>query len=188
MNTLILYYSNKGNNRYISQRLSVDLNCQIEEIIPKNKTVLTLLFATLIKTTIRTKEITHSIHEYDNIILCGPIWMGQIAAPIYSFLKINQDKINNLYIVNCCGGTETDKDSKFGYQSIFNKIQQMVGPKLKKSYPISTGLMIDESKREETNIAELRINDSNFEGKIRDQYEKMVEELRHEFNMAATSS
>ena len=43
MKTIVYYYSHKGNNRYLANKIAKDLNCTIEEIKPRLNSHLLML-------------------------------------------------------------------------------------------------------------------------------------------------
>ena len=177
MSMLVVYYSHGGNNKFVAQKISEDCQCDIEEIIPNAKSFFSLLFESLIKIGRGIRNIKYPINEETVVVVCGPIWMGQIASPVLSFLKKYSDRVNRIYVVACCGSTEEEKDGKFGYQAVFEKIKAVVGDKLIKAFPVSSALTVDESKRKETNMTEVKLNNMNFTGKIKDQYDQVIKEL-----------
>jgi hypothetical protein len=177
MSMLVVYYSHGGNNRFVAQKISEDCKCDIEEIVPIAKSYFSLLLESFMKISRGIRNIKHLINEETVVVVCGPIWMGQIASPVLSFLKKYSNRVNRIYVVACCGSTENEKDGKFGYQTVFEKIKALVGDKLIKAFPVSSALTVDESKREETNMTEVKLNDLNFTGKIKDQYDQVIKEL-----------
>ncbi len=35
MNTIVYYYPHKRSNRFLAQKIAIDLNCEIEEVKPR---------------------------------------------------------------------------------------------------------------------------------------------------------
>ena len=108
MKTIVYYYSKKGSNRYLAQKIATDLNCEIEEIKPRlNAHLLMLMGINFGNTKLKTK-----VEDYDRVILCGPIWMGKLIVPLKNFVNKNLSKIKELVFVTCCGSTFEKKDEK----------------------------------------------------------------------------
>jgi multimeric flavodoxin WrbA len=49
-----------------------------------------LILSSLIGIKIGNRKLKVNIGEYDNVIVCCPIWMGKVIAPIRAFLKENE--------------------------------------------------------------------------------------------------
>ena len=177
MSMLVVYYSHGGNNRFVAQKIAEDRKCDIEEIVPNAKSFFSLLVESLIKISRGIRNIRYPINEETVVVVCGPIWMGQIASPVSGFLRKYSNRVNRIYVVACCGSTESEKDGKFGYQKVFENLKVVVGNKLIKAFPVSSGLLVDESEKEETNMTEVKLTSSNFVGKIKDQYDHVINGL-----------
>jgi menaquinone-dependent protoporphyrinogen IX oxidase len=92
MKALVVYYSNKGRSRYLAQKISESLACDLEEIRPR----LNALILFLMSINLGIKPLKNNINEYENVILCGPIWMGRLIPPLRNFLLRYGDCIQNL--------------------------------------------------------------------------------------------
>jgi flavodoxin len=86
MKTIVAYYSRKGSNKYLAEKISKSLSCEIEEIKPR----LDVFILFLMNIHLGIKPLKHNIQEYDRLILFGPIWMGKfIHHCIVSFISIS---------------------------------------------------------------------------------------------------
>jgi len=92
MKALVVYYSNKGSNKFLAEKISERLSCDIEEIRPR----LDVFTFFLMNIHMGIKSLKHNLEEYSHIILCGPIWMGKFIPPLRSFTKNYKDKIQKL--------------------------------------------------------------------------------------------
>ncbi|MGW8316626.1 MAG: flavodoxin domain-containing protein, partial [Bacteroidales bacterium] len=101
MKTIVVYYSRKGSNQYLAEKIAGQLSCDIEEIRPKANGFSLIL--TNINTGIR--KLKHNINSYDRVILVGPIFMGRFITPLKSFVTKYADQINRMVFVTCCGST-----------------------------------------------------------------------------------
>src|SRR6266568_1343949 len=97
MKTIVFFYSNKGSNKYLAEKISKSLSCELEEIKPR----LNIFLLFLVNINLGIKPLKHNIKEYDKIILCGPIWMGKFIPPLHSFIKKYNYTINKLIFVSC---------------------------------------------------------------------------------------
>ncbi len=171
MNTLVVYYSHTGNNKYLAERIAKDTTSDLYEISPRVKGFLGQMLASLLKISFGIHSSTKNIKDYDAIILCGPIWMGQLISPLNDFLKKYQNDIKKLYFVTCCGSGEDSKDTKYGYNQVFEKIKSLMAGKLEFAESFSIELITPEElkgKSEET--MKLRLSDEVFKGEILKKY------------------
>jgi len=169
--TIVVYYSNKGSNRYLAERISGSLSCDIETIKPRVDVF--LLF--LMNVHFGIKRLKHNIKEYDTIILCGPIWMGKLIPPLRSFLLKYRDSINRLIFVTCCGSSDAKRDEKFGHGFVFKEVETILQDKciLCQAFPIE--LVLPDGKKEDTEtFMKTRLSDQNFTGIIRERFDNFI--------------
>jgi menaquinone-dependent protoporphyrinogen IX oxidase len=167
MKTIVYYYSNKGSNRYLANKIATDLDCKIEEIKPRLNAHLLMLMGINFGNT----KLKNKVDDYDRVILCGPIWMGKLIVPLKNFIKNNIPQINHMIFVTSCGSTFEGKDKKFGYNLVFNQVKELSGEKCKhcEAFPISL-ILTEEQKKDSNADLKYHLNDSNFKGKIVDIY------------------
>jgi flavodoxin len=176
--TLVLYYSRTGSNEYLAERIAADLNADIEKIRPKAGSFFMLIVYSLLNFSFGLKEINHTIENYKNLILVGPIWMGQIISPIRDAMKKYGGSVKNIHFATCCGSTEKDKDSKYGYESVFEKARTLLLPNKVHCTAFPIVLALPEDKREDGDlIMKTRLNDSNFTGELMDKYESFKSKI-----------
>jgi flavodoxin len=178
MNSLVLFYSRKGNNKYLAQKIANDLECDIEELIPRSRSYLGLLISSMTKIGSANKKMSHNPESYDKIILCTPVWMGQLARPAYIFLKKKNNAIKKMCLVTCCGSYDDDKDTKFGYEKVFEKAREIMKEKLTRAFALPIGLALEKEKRKDANIMELKLSDANFDGEIKSRYENIIKNIK----------
>lgn len=174
MKTIVCYFSHKGSNKYLATKIAEDLNCEIEEIKP----ILNIHLLIIMKINLGNKKLKSNISNYDRVILCGPIWMGQLIVPLKNFITRNISKINSLVFVTCCGSTFEKKDEKFGHNLVFNEVKKLAGVKNIhcEAFPIT--LVLPEELKDNTEaFMNTHLNDVNFRGEIVNIYEKFVSKL-----------
>ena len=174
MKTLIVYYSKTGNNRYLAERCAAATDADIEELKPVlNALPLQIIFA-LMKKNPGIARLSHDVTIYDRIILCGPIWMGQPAAAIRSFIRRYGGQIKRLEFITCCGGGDDTKDDKFGYASVFKAIEELMGRPVRcKAFPVI--LAVPEDKRKDSDLVmKTRLNDENFSGELQKRLDEWI--------------
>ena len=92
MKTIVAYYSRKGSNTYLANKIAQELDCDIEEIKPR---VNAFIFF-LLNISFGIKTMKSNIENYDRVILCGPIFVGRFIIPLKGFVKKYHKKINKL--------------------------------------------------------------------------------------------
>ncbi len=177
---LVIYYSNQGSNRFLAQKITKSLNCDMEEIVPRlNLFPLQLIFSA-IKRGLGIKRIQKDLASYQTIILCGPIWMGHLISPLRSFLKNHGKQIRQLYFVSCCGSSDEMKEKKFGYGLVFKQVKDLMGPAFVGSTAFPITMVLPEEKREDAELVmKTRLSESNFTGQIRDRYDQFIENFKN---------
>jgi len=178
MRTLVVYYSNTGNNKYLAERIAKDKKCDLFEIKPREKKFFGLLMSSLVKISLGIQNSTKNIKEYDGIVLCGPIWIGQLISPLNDFLKKYRNDIKKLYFITCCGSGGESKDTKFGYNKVFEKIRKLMSEKLVFAEAISIELVTPvEMKGNGEEAMKIRLSDENFKGEILKKYTSILERI-----------
>ena len=174
MKTIVVYYSRKGSNKYLAEKISKSLSCEIEEIKPR----LNVFLLFLMNIHLGIRSLKHNIKEYDRVILCGPIWMGKLIPPLRSFINKYVYQINKLVFVTCCGSTYAKKDEKFGHGLVFKEVESIFGNKciLCQAFPI--GLVMPDDKKEDTDaFMKTHLNDDNFKGEMLERYKGFIKKL-----------
>ena len=172
MKTIIYFYSNKGSNRYLANKIASDLNCEIEEIKPRLNAHLLMMM----KINFGNRKLKTKIEDYDRVILCGPIWVGQLIVPLKNFVKKNISKIDKLIFVTCCGSSFEKKDEKFGHNLVFKSLKDLAGEKCIHCEALPIGLVLpDEKKEDPDTVMKTRLNDENFNGEISTIYDKLIQ-------------
>lgn len=171
MKTIVYYYSNKGSNRFLANRIANDLNCEIEEIKPRLNAHLLMMMGI----NMGNRKLKSNCEDYERVILCGPIWMGKLIVPLKNFVKKNIAKINNLVFATCCGSTFDKKDEKFGHNLVFNQVKELSGEKCKHCEAFPIVLVLPTELRDDSSaFMKTHLNNENFKGEIVDVYKKFL--------------
>ena len=174
MKTIIVYYSNKGSNKYLAEKISKNISCDIEEIRPR----LNVFLLFLMNIHLGIRPLKHKINEYDIVILCGPIWMGKFIPPLRSFVKKYTSKINKLIFVTCCGSTYDRKDEKFGHGLVFKEVESLLEGKCLFCQAFPVGLVLPDDKKEDTDaFMKTHLNDDNFKGEIQEKFDNFINKV-----------
>ena len=98
MKTLLVYYSRTGNTRKIANTISESIECDIEEIVEKDKRkgIIGYLKSGYQASRGKAEHIEDSkykISNYDLLIIGTPVWAGKMSVPVRTYLKKNMNKI-----------------------------------------------------------------------------------------------
>jgi flavodoxin len=171
MKTIVVFYSRKGSNRYLAEKISKRLNCDIERIRPR----LNVFLLFLMKINLGNWRLKHPVKEYDRVILCGPIWMGSLIPPLRSFITRYFKSIGQLVFVTCCGSSDEKKDVKFGHGFVFKEVENLLQNKciLCQAFPVVMVLPVDKREDPDT-FLKTHLNDENFTGEIQERFENFI--------------
>ena len=173
--TIVIYYSRKGSNKYLAGKIAKSLSCDLEKIRPR----LNVFLLFLMNIHLGISSLKSNLKEYEQVILCGPIWMGKFIPPLRSFVKKYSAKIEKLVFVTCCGSTYAKKDEKFGHGLVFKEVENLLQDKcvLCQAFPI--GLVMPEDKKEDPDaFMKTHLNDENFKGEIQERFESFIQKIR----------
>ena len=174
MNSIVVYYSRKGSNRYLAEKIARRLSSDIEEIRPR----IDAFFLFLFNFNPGIRKLKHPISSYDRVILVGPIWMGRFIPPLRSFVNRYSRQINKLLFATCCGSTYDKKDEKFGHGLVFRQVEEILGAKLALTQAFPVGLVLPDDLKEDTDaFMKTHLNDENFRGEIADRFEEFMHKV-----------
>ncbi len=94
MKSLVIYYTRTGTTRMIAEEIASEIGADIEEIVDKKKRSGFLgWFASgrdgLKRKLTKIKPIESKIEEYGAIIIGTPVWAGNMAPSVRTFLTEN---------------------------------------------------------------------------------------------------
>jgi menaquinone-dependent protoporphyrinogen IX oxidase len=119
--------------------------------------------------------LRHNLEEYERIILCGPIWMGNFISPLRGFINKYKKLIKKLYFVTCCGSSYEVKDDKFGHATVFKLVKDILNDRLVLCQAFPIGLVLPEDKKKDSDlIMKTRLSDDNFTGEIQKQFDEFI--------------
>jgi hypothetical protein len=178
MKSLVLYYSNSGNNRYLAKRFSKSLSCDLEEIKPLAGILPFLIIFSLAGISAGIRKLKHDLKTFDRIIFCGPLWMGRLCSPVKDALLKCRGLSAKLYFATCCGSSDDAKNDKFGYATVFPAIEHLAGEKKVRceAFPVTMVLSPDKPK-DESAVMKAKLSDENFEGRILERLDSFVREI-----------
>jgi menaquinone-dependent protoporphyrinogen IX oxidase len=177
MKTIVYYYSHKGSNRFLAQRMASDLACDIEEIKPR----LNVHMLMIMGLNLGNKKLKTKVEDYDTVILCGPIWMGKLIVPLKNFVLNYRRKVKRLIFVSCCGSSFKDKDNKFGHNLVFNQVKNLLNNKCIHCEAFPIDLFVPaELKDDSAAFMKVHLNNENFKGEIIPLYNDLISNIKNQ--------
>ncbi|GAB1483101.1 hypothetical protein MASR2M78_19170 [Treponema sp.] len=167
MKTLVSYYSHSGNNRYIAEKIASELGADLYSIQPRLSGIVFQVLATLSNCSLGFWKKGLTLDQYDRVILCGPIWMGKLIAPLKDFLKKYDRGIRSLYFVSCFSLSYAQKDTKYGYSASFEQVRSLMGERYAGEAVFSIDYLVPEAKKGDgKELMKTHLSDENFTGEI----------------------
>ncbi len=179
MNISVVYYSRKGSNRYLAHKAAEKLGCTPLELVPRAPGL--VLPATLTRISFGNKIFAEDFSKYDRVVLCGPLYMGKIAAPCSDFIRKYGKEIKTLDFITCCGSTDQKKDDTFGYGRVFDSLKERLGSRagIFEAFPIEL-LLSEEQKDDDQAMMNTRLDEGNFMGEVSSRLENYIGRLQAE--------
>jgi len=146
---LIVYYSKTGHTQKIAQDIAKQMDAEIEEIIDQKKRTGVLGFITGGRDAMTKKEtlisrMRKNPANYKLVILGSPIWAGNIAPAVRTYINRYRDSLPPVAFFFSSGGKTPDQ--------VFEKLSGVV----KEKPVVMTGLSHSEIK--DDNIYKIKIS------------------------------
>ena len=135
MNSLVVFYSRSNITKKLAENISAELNCDIEEIIPKVNYNGKLGYARGIKDgasakVVELEELKYDPRNYDVVYLGAPVWASKAANPLISYIKQNEGKFSSVKFFATAGSS--------GFESTFKQLEESVSVKPLKTLALTT--------------------------------------------------
>lgn len=109
MKACIIAYSMSGNNSklasYVATKGGIDL-IELKEL--SERKIPTIIMDFIFKRTPQVNQATTILENYDFVLLMGPVWMGQPATPLRSFIKELKKNEMSYGFASISGGAQND--------------------------------------------------------------------------------
>ena len=176
MKTVVIYYSGKGGNSYLAHKLAEALECDAVRLDPRAPGL--VLPATLTKISFGIKPLDIDFSGFDRVVLCGPLYMGNIAAPCNDFLKKYGLRVKTLDFVTCCASNDDKKDDKFGYNTVFARLKEQFGGRcgVCRAFPVEL-ILSEEQKGNDQATLNTHLSEENYNDAVRDRLDEFVGQL-----------
>jgi multimeric flavodoxin WrbA len=107
MKLTVISYSLTGNNKALAASIASELSAEhISVTEPKPRTNATIALDMLFNRTPKVSPIVNDVGDSDLVIFVGPVWMGQVAAPLRAYFKRLKTSLNRYAFVSISGGAD----------------------------------------------------------------------------------
>jgi len=154
MKSIVVFYSNRGNNKYLSENIKERTGSDIFEILEvKKSSSLGLFMYIILKKKAKLQEINIDLSKYDHVIFIAPIWASGIAIPLLNFIEKEKGKIKSYSFATLCLGTPRveEKAEKIGKDPVAItalKYNDVLPEKEKNTIKASNNYMINDADYE----------------------------------------
>lgn len=105
MKTIIVYYSNTGNNAALANRLSTELGADVFRLVEKKpRTIGASILDLLFGRSPPLESLPEGLESYDIVVFIGPVWMFHVASPFRSVFRQNRGDIKRYAWISVSGG------------------------------------------------------------------------------------
>jgi flavodoxin len=165
---LILYYSKTGNSKFIAEKLSEALACNLQRVIPIIDSLVVLFLLSLMRISIPTNISKKEIEDYSEIIIIGPVWGGLLISPLRNTLKKCTKASKNIYFAITCETKDEEKNNKYGYARVLREAEGLGGKFVRAVEAFSTSLVNLDNKAWSPKPSEkIKITEENFKGVLK---------------------
>jgi hypothetical protein len=163
---------------YLAKKMAQMLQGDLEAITPKLNLFPVLVLSSWLNISLGVRTLTHPVDDYDVVVVCGPVWMGQCIAPLRDVIRKYGRRIKQLYFVTCCGSNDQTKDDKFGYAHVFQQVKRLAGNVCVHCEAFPIDLVLPEEQQDDSDAAmKARLSDQNFTGQIQKRIEDFVQKI-----------
>jgi len=148
MKALVVFYSKTGITKEVAVRISEELDCDIEEIFDvKSRKGFIGFIKSCIESAFRImpkiKETEVDPEKYDIVIIGTPIWAGNMASPVRTYLSQNNEKLDKVAFFCTMQGDD--------YKKTFLEMERV-----SESEPLACLALKDEEIKKEMHIKRIK--------------------------------
>jgi flavodoxin len=179
MKNIVLYYSKTGNSKFIAEKLTASLDCDIKRISPWFDNTFVLLLLSIFKINIPTNISLEDIRPYNNVIIIGPVWAGQLVSPLRTVLKLSINSKKNTHFAVTCETKVEDKNTKYGYNKVLNKASELSKQFVISTEAFSCSLVRDNNTPKNIKLADrIKISEKNYSNELKDLVRNFVTRIK----------
>jgi len=115
MKTIYVYYSLTGHvENHVKNLEGEKFKIQTVKKLPKSKLMQLIIlgYKSSKNKKIEIEKTDVDFDQYDKVVLCFPVWSGNVSNPMRSFLEENELKNKNIDFILSCGGSTGNAENK----------------------------------------------------------------------------
>jgi hypothetical protein len=178
MKILVVYFSRSGNNKLVAEELALRLGADLEEIVSKTSYggifgMPKIILHSAKKFTPEIKPLGKNPADYDLIVLCAPVWTGNISAPARSFLVRYGKDAKKIILLWVCGGTENHNPEAY------KEAVKLIGSKPAAELELATNNLLPEIDRKNNRkVMAVRLEKKNLETEYKNKMDEIVKTIK----------
>ncbi|MBK9149892.1 MAG: hypothetical protein IPM26_02420 [Saprospiraceae bacterium] len=155
----------------MAEKLAKAIHCNTSEIHPVVNSIPILFLLSLLRCSIPVRLSDNALLEnYDEIILIGPIWGGQLIAPLRTAIRKCKKSGKKFHFALTCESSESDKDGPYGYNHVFGILDSVASDAVLEKAAFSTTLVKNYSPEGRTIQSEkIRITEENYSEALKEK-------------------
>lgn len=107
MKILAVSYSLTGNNEVLAKSVAKEFAAEYLKITePKHRTIGAIVIDMIFNRTPQVQPLPDKIENFDLILFFAPIWMGQVASPLRTYLKHLKTNSCSYAFISISGGAD----------------------------------------------------------------------------------
>ncbi len=186
---MVLYYTKTGNSQFLAQTTAKLLQADCHKVVPVVNGLFVLLLFSLFKIKVSTKPGKKLLSSYDEIILFGPIWTGQLISPLRSMLVKCAQVKRPIHVALSCETGDEEKDDKYGYLSVLNMAKEIGGQWVKSTQAFPAPLLKKDDPSCSPGTSErAKITPENFKGPFKQRLEDFVASIKEDARVVTKSA
>lgn len=173
MKKLIVCYSKTGNNRKLAEFLGQELSADVELIETKKElSMFNLILDMIFSRKPKILDTKFNPEKYDHVIFIGPVWMGKLSSPLFSYMKKFQEKIKNYSFITISGGAIGNNDTlESNIHTTMNRTAKHI------TQLFINNLLPEEKKNQMKETSAFRIEDSDLTDRLKGDIDSFVKVL-----------
>ncbi len=175
---LILFYSKTGNSRFIAEKLAQELSGDTLKIEPVVNSIAALFLLSAMNFRVPVHLSKEQISAYDEVIVLGPIWGGQLLAPLRSAIRACQKASRPFHFAVTCESSDEEKDGQYGYNQVLHKIQEVGGIWARTTVAFPLPLVDGYVPLADAMAEKTRITEANYSAALRERVRAFAEKIK----------
>jgi flavodoxin len=175
---LILYYSKTGNSQFIAEKLAKELGGDALRLEPVISGIAALFLLSALNVRVPILLTKEQISAYDEVIILGPIWGGQLLAPLRSAIRACKKAARPFHFAVTCETSDEEKDSQYGYSQVLRKARELGGTWACATEAFPMPLVDGYVRPQDATAEKTRVTEANYSTALRKRVKVFAEKIK----------